>query len=243
MFDRVARGYDRTNTLLSVGNAGLWRVATTRAVDPQPGERILDVAAGTGTSTAALARRGATVVGFDLSEGMLGVARRRFPQLEFVSGDAERIPFADDQFDAVTISFGLRNVRDPHAALREMFRVTRPGGRLVVCEFSQPPFAPFRAGYRLYLRHLLPRAARATSSNPDAYTYLSETIEQWPDQQTLSGWIRGAGFGRVVHRDLTGGIVALHRGTKPSDGGIRASAARTARTRAHRPAGRARRSG
>jgi demethylmenaquinone methyltransferase/2-methoxy-6-polyprenyl-1,4-benzoquinol methylase len=226
MFDGVARHYDRTNAIMSVGNSALWRAATVRAVDPRAGERILDVAAGTGTSSAALAHRGATVVALDFSPGMIAEGRRRHPKIEFVEGDAERLPFGDDEFDAVTISFGLRNVEHPQAALSEMYRVLKPGGRLVVCEFSKPPRAIFRAGYAAYLRFVLPVVATAASSNRDAYGYLRESIQQWPDQGTLSQWIRGVGFTRVAHRDLSAGVVALHRGHKPEDAGIRASTAK-----------------
>lgn len=226
MFDGVARHYDRTNAIMSVGNAALWRAATVRAVNPQPGERILDVAAGTGTSSAALAHRGATVVALDFSPGMIAEGRRRNPRIEFVEGDAERLPFGDDEFDAVTISFGLRNVAHPKAALAEMYRVLKPGGRLVVCEFSKPPRAVFRAGYAAYMRFVMPIVATVASSNRDAYGYLRESIEQWPDQGTLSQWIRGVGFTRVAYRNLTAGVVALHRGHKPEDAGIRASTAK-----------------
>jgi demethylmenaquinone methyltransferase/2-methoxy-6-polyprenyl-1,4-benzoquinol methylase len=226
MFDGVARHYDRTNAILSVGNAQLWRAATVRAVDPRSGERILDVAAGTGTSSAALARNGATVVALDFSAGMIAEGRRRHPELEFVEADAERLPFGDDEFDAVSISFGLRNVEHPKTALAEMYRVLKPGGRLVVCEFSRPQRALFRTGYAAYMRFVLPVVAAVASSNKDAYGYLRESIQQWPDQGTLSQWIRGVGFTRVAYRNLTAGVVALHRGHKPEDEAIRASTAK-----------------
>lgn len=229
MFDAVAKRYDVTNTVLSVGNAQLWRVATTKAIAPKAGERVLDVAAGTGTSAAAYARTGATVVGVDISDGMLQVGRERHPNIEFVQADAEKLPFGDDEFDAVTISFGLRNVEHPKQALAEMYRVLKPGGRVVICEFSTPTIAPVRVGYRAYLRHLLPQIAKRSSSNPQAYQYLGESIEQWPDQETLSQWLRGAGFTRVAHRNLTAGIVALHRGHKAEDAAIRASVERRTR--------------
>lgn len=216
MFDQVASGYDRTNALLSFGNDILWRMATVRAVAPKTGEDILDLAAGTGTSSAALARSGASVTAADFSPGMIEVGRRRHPSLEFVEADATALPFDDDRFDAVTISFGLRNVEDPKVALAEMFRVLKPGGRIVVCEFSTPPRAVFRAAYASYLRFVMPRVVRLTSSSADAYDYLNDSIEAWPDQQTVSKWLRGAGFSRVAHRDLTFGVVALHRGRKPS---------------------------
>lgn len=215
MFDDVARKYDRTNSVLSGGNALLWRFQTVRALSPQPGERVLDVAAGTGTSAAALARSGAEVVALDFSAGMIEVGRKRHPKIAFVEGDAMALPFKANEFDAVTISFGLRNVKDPRKALKEMYRVLKPGGRLVVCEFSTPPRALLRAGYGLYLKFVMPRVVGITSSNPEAYSYLAESIEDWPDQVTLSQWIRGAGFTRVAYRNLTSGVVALHRGHKP----------------------------
>ena len=226
MFDAVARRYDVTNEVLSAGNAALWRIATVRAIAPQPSERVLDLACGTGTSTAAIAKRAGEVVGLDFSEGMIAEAHRRHPQLAFVAGDAQALPFGDDEFDAVTVSFGLRNMRDPHLALTEMHRVLKPGGRVVVCEFSTPNRALVRAGYGLYLREVLPFIARVTSSNAEAYEYLGESIEAWPDQVELSAWIRGAGFTRVAHRDLTAGIVALHRGVKPTDAKLLAAAKR-----------------
>jgi len=223
MFDGVAKHYDRTNTVLSGGNAPLWRYHTVRAVDPQAGERILDIAAGTGTSSAALAKTGATVIAFDFSPGMIEEGRRRHPDLEFIEGNAEQLPFADNEFDAVSISFGLRNINDPRLALSEMYRVLKPGGRLVICEFSRPPVAILRAGYYAYLERVMPTVVGATSSNPEAYTYLAESIKAWPDQGELSRWIRGVGFTRVAYRNLTAGIVALHRARKPMDAAVLAS--------------------
>ena len=226
MFDEVARRYDVTNAILSGGNAPLWRIATTKAVDPKPGERILDTACGTGTSTAALAKSGARVVGADFSPGMIAQAREKHPKLEFVEADATKLPFGDNEFDAVTISFGLRNIVDPHAALAEFYRVLAPGGRVVICEFSSPPLAIVRAGYLAYLRHLLPTIAKVSSSNPTAYEYLGESIEEWPDQAELGSWMRRAGFSRVAHRNLTAGVVALHRGRKSEDAALLASVAK-----------------
>jgi len=219
MFDKVSARYDRTNTVLSVGNDMIWRAATTRAVAPRRGQRILDLAAGTGTSSAALARSGAHVVAADFSDGMLDVGRTRHastPNLEFVHADAHRLPFADGEFDAVTMSFGLRNVEDPKKALAELFRVTKPGGRMVICEFSTPPNPLLRRGYSLYLKRVLPVVSRVTSSDAPAYDYLGDSILDWPDQRTLSGWIRDAGFTDVSYRNLTAGVVALHRGRKPA---------------------------
>lgn len=211
MFDGVSKRYDLTNDVLSLGQARLWRHAVTRAVDARPGERVLDLAAGTGTSSVPFRAAGARVVPCDFSLGMLRVGHQRQPDLDFVAGDATRLPFADGAFDAVTISFGLRNVVNIDGALREMARVTKPGGRLVVCEFSHPTFGPFREIYIEYLMRALPPIARAVSSNPDAYVYLAESIRAWPDQRALAARIGAAGWQRVAHRDLTGGIVALHR--------------------------------
>lgn len=218
MFDEVAAGYDRTNTVLSLGQDKLWRIATTRAVAPKPGQRILDLAAGTGASSVSLARSGAEVVAGDFSAGMIAEGRRRHgdvANVSFVEADATALPFDDDAFDAVTISFGLRNVNDPKKALAEMLRVTAPGGRLVICEFSHPRNAAFAGLYRFYNDRVLPIVAKTVSSNADAYDYLNESIREWPDQAKLSSWIRGAGWTEVAHRDLTFGIVALHRAVKP----------------------------
>ncbi|MDQ1175669.1 demethylmenaquinone methyltransferase [Microbacterium sp. 20-116] len=219
MFDQVAAAYDRTNSVLSLGNDRFWRVATLRAVAPQRGERILDLAAGTGTSSMAFVPSGAHVVAADFSRGMIEEGRRRHgdvPNLEFVQADATDLPFADGEFDAVTMSFGLRNVIDPRRALRELRRVTRPGGRIVVCEFSHPPSRAFNGLYRFYNDRVLPIVAKAVSSNAEAYDYLNESIRDWPDQPTLAGWMRDAGWDDVAYRNLTFGIVALHRGIRPA---------------------------
>ncbi|MFZ5869218.1 MAG: demethylmenaquinone methyltransferase [Actinomycetota bacterium] len=216
MFDDVADRYDVTNDVLSMGQDRLWRKATVRAVDARPGETVLDLAAGTGTSSEPFADAGARTVACDFSLGMLRVGRRRRPDLSFVAGDATRLPYADGAFDAVTISFGLRNVVEPERALAEMLRVTRPGGRLVVCEFSRPTWAPWRTLYTEYLMRALPPVARLVSSNPDAYVYLAESIRAWPDQAELAGVLRAAGWDRVEVRNLSGGIVALHRAVRPA---------------------------
>lgn len=214
MFDDVAARYDLTNDLLALGQTRRWRAQVTRAVGALPGDRVLDLAAGTGTSSEPIARGGAFVVPCDFSLGMLEVGRRRNPRLSFVAGDGLALPFADESFDAVTISFGLRNVADRLAGLAELRRVTRPGGRVVVCEFSHPTWAPFREVYTRYLMGALPAVARRTSSNPDAYEYLAESIRSWPDQAALAQDMTAAGWQQVAWRNLTGGIVALHRGIR-----------------------------
>jgi len=217
MFDRVARRYDLTNTVLTAGLDRSWRRATGAALAVRPGERVLDLAAGTAVSTLALAAAGATAVACDFSLGMLRAGRHR--RVRLVAGDALALPFGDGAFDAVTISFGLRNVADPDAALRELARVTRPGGRLVVCEFSRPTWTPWRVVYTEYLMRALPAVARRVSSNPAAYVYLAESIRAWPDQAALAGRIGATGWTRVAWRDLTGGIVALHRATRAGPAG------------------------
>ncbi|MGW9524558.1 demethylmenaquinone methyltransferase [Streptomyces diastaticus] len=214
MFDDVAAHYDLTNDVLSLGQARLWRKEVARAVDARPAQKILDLAAGTATSSQPFARAGAYVVPCDFSLGMLRVGKSRHPWMPFTAGDAMRLPFRDDTFDAVTISFGLRNVQDTSAALAELYRVTKPGGRVVICEFSQPTWAPFRSLYTEYLMRALPPVARAVSSNPDAYVYLAESIRAWPDQPALAALLQKAGWSKVAWRDLTGGVVALHRGYK-----------------------------
>jgi demethylmenaquinone methyltransferase/2-methoxy-6-polyprenyl-1,4-benzoquinol methylase len=212
MFDGVAERYDTTNTVLSFGQDRFWRQATRRALDLTQWDRCLDVAAGTAVSTEELARSGADVVACDFSLGMLRAGRNR--PVPLVAGDALHLPFADAVFDAVTISFGLRNVADTDAALAELARVTRPGGRIVVCEFSQPVWGPFRTLYTEYLMRALPEVAQRVSSNPDAYAYLAESIREWPDQAALASRLQANGWRNVGWRNLTGGIVALHRGIR-----------------------------
>jgi demethylmenaquinone methyltransferase / 2-methoxy-6-polyprenyl-1,4-benzoquinol methylase len=215
MFDKVAARYDLTNDVLSLGQDRRWRRAVVAAVGVRPGERVLDLAAGTGTSSEPFADAGVFVVPCDFSLGMLRVGKRRRPDLPFVAGDALKLPFADASFDAVTISFGLRNLNDIDAGLREMLRVVRHGGRLVVCEFSHPTWMPFRTVYVEYLMRALPTLARRVSSSPDAYVYLAESIRAWPDQRALAGRIADVGWSGVRWRDLSGGIVALHYAERP----------------------------
>ncbi|MDT5090589.1 MAG: demethylmenaquinone methyltransferase / 2-methoxy-6-polyprenyl,4-benzoquinol methylase [Mycobacterium sp.] len=212
MFDGVASRYDITNTVLSLGQDRYWRRATRKAVGIGAGEKVLDLAAGTAVSTVELANSGAWCVAADFSVGMLGAGHAR--KVPKVAGDATRLPFADSVFDAVTISFGLRNVAERDTALSEMARVTRPGGRLVVCEFSTPTNRIFATAYKEYLMKALPRVARAVSSNPEAYVYLAESIRAWPDQAELARQITRAGWSAVRWRNLTGGIVALHAAYK-----------------------------
>lgn len=218
MFDQVAARYDLTNDVLALGQTRSWRRAVLAAANPLPGDRVLDLAAGTGTSSEPFRRAGATVTACDFSVGMLTVGKRRLPGLPFVAGDALRLPFADRSFDCVTISFGLRNLAGTAAGLAEMLRVTRPGGRLVVCEFSTPVRPAFRTIYQEYLMRALPEVARRVASNPDAYVYLAESIRDWPDQAGLARTITRAGWEHVQWRNLSGGIVAVHRARRPRTG-------------------------
>jgi demethylmenaquinone methyltransferase/2-methoxy-6-polyprenyl-1,4-benzoquinol methylase len=210
MFDRVAPRYDLANTVFSLGQDRAWRQAAARATRLAAGEVAADVACGTGALTRELAALapGATVVGLDFSLEML----RRAGHGRFAAGDAIQLPLADASVDGVTIAFGLRNLPEPGQGLLEFRRVLRPGGRLVVCEFSTPVVPVLRGVYRRYLTRLMPVAARRLTSDPEAYQYLARSIGAWPDQPGLARWMQQAGFAEVAWRDLTGGIVALHRG-------------------------------
>jgi demethylmenaquinone methyltransferase / 2-methoxy-6-polyprenyl-1,4-benzoquinol methylase len=262
MFDGVAERYDLMNDILSAGQVRLWRRAVARIIGARPGDRVLDVAGGTGTSALSFTATGADCVACDFSLGMLRAGRARLAgdrarlagadgpptardygrqprgnpggsrgvappgrqsppgKLSLVGGDALRLPFRDEAFDAVTISFGLRNVASAAAALAEMRRVTRPGGRLVVCEFSTITIAPLDMLYRRYLTNVLPALARRTARNPEAYTYLAESIADWPAQRELAGVIEAAGWSAVRWRDLSLGVVAVHVARRgPTAGG------------------------
>jgi len=218
MFDAIAGRYDLLNDILSAGQVRLWRRAVARITGAGLGNRVLDLAAGTGTSSLSFTATGADCVACDFSLGMLQAGRARLAgreqpgggRLALVAGDALRLPFRDEVFDAATISFGLRNVADPGAALAEMHRVTRPGGRLVVCEFSTITIAPLDMLYRRYLISVLPAIARRTARNPEAYAYLAESITDWPAQRELAGVIEAAGWSAVRWRDLSLGVVAVH---------------------------------
>lgn len=216
MFDDVAGRYDVTNDVLSLGQDRLWRRAVFEAVGATAGQQVLDIAAGTGTSSEPFADSGVEVVPADFSLGMLREGHRRRSDLPFLAADAMRLPFAEGSFDAVTMSFGLRNVADVSKALAEFLRVTKPGGRVVICEFSRPTNRVFRTVYSNYLMRSLPAVARRVSSDPESYVYLAESIQAWPDQQALAVMFQDAGWSKVEWRNLTGGVVALHRAVKPA---------------------------
>jgi len=214
MFDEVAETYDRTNDILSLGQSKLWRKVVRKLINPEPKQRILDLAAGTGTSSMALLADDVQVVAADFSKGMLEVGKKRHPELEFAFADATKLPFKAKEFDAVTISFGIRNVEDVDKALSEMLRVTKPGGKLVICEFSHPK-GLFGALYKFYLKRFMPFVAKLVAKNPEAYSYLGESIEAWPKQVDFATQIEAAGFENVGYKNLSLGIVAVHYGEKP----------------------------
>ena len=221
MFDAIADRYDLLNGVLSLGQDRRWRSAVGAAVAAGQGDRVLDLAAGTGASSRVLAAAGARCVACDFSLGMLAVGARADAdadagRVRFVAGDALALPFADRTFDAVTISFGLRNVADPDAALAEMLRVTRPGGVAVICEFSHLPARPVDAAYQRYLAAVLPVVAGRLSRNAGAYAYLAESIRAWPGPRDLARRITAAGWSAVSWRSLTFGVVAVHTARRPA---------------------------
>jgi demethylmenaquinone methyltransferase / 2-methoxy-6-polyprenyl-1,4-benzoquinol methylase len=269
MFDGIAGRYDLLNDVLSLGQDRYWRRVLAAAVAAGPGEAVLDIAAGTGTSSRVLTQAGAHCVACDFSQGMLraglarergpagtapraGLARERGPAgtapraglargtglagrargtglvpagapgsgqdaaaVSFVAGDGLALPFRDQSFDAVTVSFGLRNMADTDAGLAEMLRVTRPGGRLVICEFSHLRSRRLDRAYSRYLTAALPLVARRLSGSGEAYSYLAESIADWPDQRQLAQRIAAAGWTAVRWRNLTMGVVAVHRAQRP----------------------------
>jgi demethylmenaquinone methyltransferase/2-methoxy-6-polyprenyl-1,4-benzoquinol methylase len=214
MFDSVAQKYDLTNDVLSFGQTKRWRIKVRNAVAPKAGQAILDLAAGTGSSSVAFLGDGIRVVASDFSQGMLAEGRKRHPNLEFVFADATKLPFKAAEFDATTISFGLRNVVDVEKALGEMHRVTKPGGRIVICEFSKVQNPALRPFYEFYLTRLLPLVSRLAGQTKDAYDYLAESIVAWPSQQELAKKIEAAGFEKVSYQNLVFGVVAIHVGYK-----------------------------
>jgi demethylmenaquinone methyltransferase/2-methoxy-6-polyprenyl-1,4-benzoquinol methylase len=214
MFDDVAHRYDFLNDLLSLGRTKAWRRVVTSIIGPKPGMKILDIAAGTGSSSRPLFDKGAEVTALDFSHGMIEQGRKQNKNINFVQGDALKLPFEDNSFDVTTISFGLRNTSNTDKALKEALRVTKDGGRIVVAEFSHPVNPIFKKIYLNYLMKALPVIVKKISKNPDAYIYLAESIRAWPDQAELASIMRDSGFKSVAWQDLTFGIVAVHIGYK-----------------------------
>ena len=214
MFDDVANRYDFLNDLLSLGRTKAWRRAVTSIIAPKPGMKILDIAAGTGSSSRSLVDKGADVTALDFSQGMIEQGRKQNKNIKFVQGDALKLPFEDNSFEVTTISFGLRNTSSTEIALKEALRVTKDGGRIVVAEFSHPVNPIFKKIYLNYLMKALPVIVKKISKNPDAYIYLADSIRAWPDQAELASIMRDSGFKSVAWQDLTFGIVAVHIGYK-----------------------------
>ena len=214
MFDDVANRYDFLNDLLSLGRTKAWRRAVTSIIAPKPGMKILDIAAGTGSSSRPLVDKGAEVTALDFSRGMIEQGRKQNKNINFVQGDALKLPFEDNSFEVTTISFGLRNTSSTEIALKEALRVTKDGGRIVVAEFSHPVNPIFKKIYLNYLMKALPVIVKKISKNPDAYIYLADSIRAWPDQAELASIMRDSGFKSVAWQDLTFGIVAVHIGYK-----------------------------
>jgi len=214
MFDGVASRYDFLNDLLSLGRSKAWRKSVTGIIAPKIGMTVLDIAAGTGSSSRPLVDKGAEVTALDFSAGMLDQGRKQHKDIKFVQGDALKLPFSENTFDVTTISFGLRNTANSNIALREALRVTKVGGKIVVAEFSHPVNKILRRAYLNYLMKALPIIAKRISKNPAAYIYLSESIRAWPDQAGLALIMSECGWKSVAWQDLTFGIVAVHIGYK-----------------------------
>jgi demethylmenaquinone methyltransferase/2-methoxy-6-polyprenyl-1,4-benzoquinol methylase len=223
VFDSVANKYDLMNDLMSFGVHRLWKRQAIELSGVRQGQKVLDLAAGTGDLSArfsGLVGQEGQVIFSDINAAMLNQGRDRMADegrignLNYVQADAQYLPFPDDNFDCVTIGFGLRNVTDKQLALDAIFRVLKPGGRLLVLEFSKPTSKPLEKAYDLYSFNLLPKIGKLVTNDEESYRYLAESIRMHPDQETLKGMMQQAGFERCDYYNLTGGIVAIHRGYK-----------------------------
>ena len=224
VFHSVAGNYDLMNDLMSVGIHRLWKRVTIEMSGVRPGHHVLDIAGGTGDLAAKFSRivgPEGTVVLADINDSMLKVGRDRLvdrgitDNVRFSQADAQYLPFPDNTFDVITIAFGLRNVTDKDMALRSMLRVLKPGGKLLVLEFSKPPNTLLSKIYDGYSFNILPKLGKLFANDADSYQYLAESIRMHPDQETLQGMMDNAGFANTDYHNMTGGIVALHRGVKP----------------------------
>ena len=223
VFHSVASKYDLMNDLMSFGIHRVWKRFTIDCSAVREGQKVLDLAGGTGDLTAKFSRlvgeKGEVVLA-DINDSMLKMGRSKLRDMgivgnvNYVQANAEALPFPDNYFDCVTISFGLRNVTDKDKALRSMFRVLKPGGRLLVLEFSKPVIKVLNSAYDAYSFHILPKIGEMITKDADSYRYLAESIRMHPDQETLKGMMEESGFDNVNYFNLTGGIVALHRGFK-----------------------------
>jgi demethylmenaquinone methyltransferase / 2-methoxy-6-polyprenyl-1,4-benzoquinol methylase len=213
MFDRIARVYDRMNSVMTAGMHHRWRARAADLAGVGPGSRALDVATGTGDLAVELASRGASVTGLDFSEAMLDLARAKAPGIEFVQGNALELPFADGEFDAVTVGFGARNFADLERGLGELARVTRPGGRVVILEITTPQKHPLSWFFRVWFDRVVPRLGRVAGDS-DAYSYLPSSVRRFPGPEELARLLAGAGFVDVRWVLTAGGIIAIHAGTR-----------------------------
>ncbi|MBG21958.1 MAG: bifunctional demethylmenaquinone methyltransferase/2-methoxy-6-polyprenyl-1,4-benzoquinol methylase UbiE [Idiomarinaceae bacterium] len=223
VFNSVAKKYDIMNDVMSFGIHRLWKRYTIDCSGVRKGMKVLDIAGGTGDLTAQFSRRvGPTgeVVLADINQAMLDVGRDKLRNMgivdnvDYVQANAEELPFESDRFDIITIAFGLRNVTDKQKALESMFRVLKPGGRLLVLEFSKPEPPLLSQAYDFYSFNVLPKMGQLVAGDAESYQYLAESIRMHPDQETLKGMMETAGYEQVTYHNLTGGIVALHRGFK-----------------------------
>ena len=221
VFESVAGKYDLMNDLMSLGVHRLWKRHFIAISGIQPGQRVLDLAGGTGDIAALMSKQVGThgsVVLSDINDAMLSVGRQRMEDrglvgnIEYSLANAEQLPFTDGEFDAVTIAFGLRNVTDQPAALKEMFRVLKPGGRAMILEFSKVEFEGLKKMYDIYSFGILPRLGKIIADDEDSYRYLAESIRKHPGQDKLAGMMEDAGFSNVTYRNMTGGVVAIHSG-------------------------------
>jgi demethylmenaquinone methyltransferase/2-methoxy-6-polyprenyl-1,4-benzoquinol methylase len=222
LFAGIARRYDLINDVQSFGLHRLWKRRLVTLAGIRPGERALDVCCGTGDIAFALARRGAMVTGLDFSEPMLAVARTRSRRFgtrrpsEFIQGDAQQLPFADDSFDVVTVGYGLRNLADWKTGVQEMRRVARPGGRLLVLDFGKPDWPPWRTVYFGYLKFMVPLLGRVFCGNADAYSYILESLRHYPAQRGVADQMHALGMNRVRIVNLLGGVMGINYGEKPA---------------------------
>ena len=222
VFARIAPGYDAFNRVSSFGVDRGWRKATVKAAYLTRGSRVLDLCAGTGDLTLALADGGthSTVIGTDFVPEMLDIAKQKAEDhagpadLSFQLADAQDLPFDDESFDVVTVGFGVRNLPDREANFREVHRVLRPGGRYVILEFSRPPLAPYRWGYHLYLKTIVPSIGALLARDRESFVYLNDSIKRFPNQPTLAAELRAAGFTAISWENRTGGVVAIHTAVK-----------------------------